>query len=362
MRDTVGFWEHAGCTGICAGKASVEAFLIKNYGFQRLEVASSNPSPLPESRLSEQYRNPATSDPARIFQTTEELIEFVTPRWREHWVTMDIQDGAALEKLRLRPFFLLIGIDAPITLRWRRFTDRSSHLSHPFCVQVNLANFSNRCWRKQLEPLDLEKFVLLNDHSQYDPQTGVAYLVNQAHLRLFNTSSSIQELHTALENLDLLSQQRLRPSWDQYFMQLASLAAQRSNCMKRRVGCVLVKDNCVMSTGYNGTPRNMKNCNEGGCARCNLGQSAGTILATCLCIHAEENALLEAGRQRIGEGSIIYCNTVKIAQVGISEVVYSQGYHMDAQTAAVLKEAGVKLRQFSPPCNRLIDLREVGTL
>ncbi|EZF22248.1 hypothetical protein H112_04879 [Trichophyton rubrum D6] len=98
--------------------------------------------------------------------------------------------------------------------------------------------------------------------------------------------------------------------------------------------------------------------------RCNLGQAGGTVLSTCLCMHAEENALLEAGRQRIGEGSILYCDTcpcltcsVKIAQLGISEVVYSQGYHMDNDSAAVLKEAGVKLRQFSPPCNRLIDLK-----
>lgn len=72
-------------------------------------------------------------------------------------------------------------------------------------------------------------------------------------------------LHQALDGLDLTNDQRLRPNWDQYFMQLASLAAQRSNCMKRRVGCVLVREKRVISTGYNGTPRNLRNCNEGGC-------------------------------------------------------------------------------------------------
>lgn len=138
-------------------------------------------------------------------------------------------------------------------------------------------------------------------------------------------------------------------------MQLASLAAQRSNCMKRRVGCVLVREKRVISTGYNGTPRGLKNCGEGGCARCNEGQSSGVGLGTCLCIHAEENALLEAGRERIREGAILYCDTcpcltcsIKIAQVGISEVVYSYGYSMDTETAAVFKEAGVHLRQFIP--------------
>ena len=85
---------------------------------------------------------------------------------------------------------------------------------------------------------------------------------------MVNQTSSISKLHLALDVLDLPSEERLRPNWDQYFMQLASLAAQRSNCMKRRVGCVLIQEKRVISTGYNGTPRYMKNCNEGGCKSC----------------------------------------------------------------------------------------------
>ena len=92
--------------------------------------------------------------------------------------------------------------------------------------------------------------------------------------------------------------------------------------MKRRVGAVLVMNKRVISTGYNGTPRGMRNCNDGGCARCNstsLASKAGTngvstpvksgvALDECLCLHAEENALLEAGRDR-AEGGVMYCNT-----------------------------------------------------
>lgn len=93
--------------------------------------------------------------------------------------------------------------------------------------------------------------------------------------------------------------------------------------MKRRVGAVLVSNKRVISTGYNGTPRGMTNCNEGGCARCNStsisasanGQvtpvKSGVGLDECLCLHAEENALLEAGRDRAsaGDGGVMYCNT-----------------------------------------------------
>lgn len=171
----------------------------------------------------------------------------------------------------------------------------------------------------------LEEFVFCNDDHLYNSKTGLACLIDRAEVRMVNQTQSIETLHETLRDLNLANEQRLRPNWDQYFMQLASLAAQRSNCMKRRVGCVLVRERRVISTGYNGTPRNMKNCNEGGCkcseesvagkslnclgARCNAGHKAGVNLSTCLCIHAEENALLEAGRERIREGSILYCDT-----------------------------------------------------
>lgn len=102
--------------------------------------------------------------------------------------------------------------------------------------------------------------------------------------------------------------------------------------------------------------------------RCNNAAKGGVGLSTCLCLHAEENALLEAGRDRIGENAILYCNTcpcltcsVKITQVGISEVVYNQGYLVDTQTADIFAESGVRLRQFSPPTGGLVDLSLVAS-
>lgn len=224
-----------------------------------------------------------------------------------------------------------------------------------------------RCAASSLEAPDLPSFVLRNDAQLYSPPTHLASLLHRAQLRLLNSTSSIPSLRNALSNLDLPNESRLRPSWDQYFMQLSSLAAQRSNCMKRRVGCVLVREKRVISTGYNGTPRNMRNCNEGGCPRCNAAMPGGASLSTCFCLHAEENALLEAGRERIREGSILYCDTcpcltcsIKITQVGISEVVYSQAYSMDTDTARIFEEGGVMLRQFVPPREGLVDLGELS--
>jgi dCMP deaminase len=222
---------------------------------------------------------------------------------------------------------------------------------------------SASCASNKLTPPTLEEFVLRNDEHLYKPGTGLSALIERAQLKLLNSTTSISSLHRSLKALNLTNEARLRPSWDQYFMQLADLAAHRCNCMKRRVGCVIVREKRVISTGYNGTPRGMTNCNEGGCPRCNNASAAGVGHSTCLCLHAEENALLEAGRDRIGDTSTLYCNTcpcltcsVKITQVGISEVVYNQGYIVDTQTAKIFAESGVRLRQFSPPREGLVDL------
>ena len=79
-----------------------------------------------------------------------------------------------------------------------------------------------------------------------------------------------------------------RPNWDEYFMKIAEATAARSNCCRRHVGAVIVKDNRIISTGYNGTPRGIKNCFDGGCPRCNSNATTGEKLDQCICSHAEE--------------------------------------------------------------------------
>ena len=125
--------------------------------------------------------------------------------------------------------------------------------------------------------------------------------------------------------LDLLNPEHVRPGWDTYFIRLAELAATRSSCVETRSGCVIVSDRKLIATGYNGTPSHIANCSEGGCEACTLGNSQ-----ECLCIHAEVNALLEAGRHKC-KGSTLYCThfpclecAKSIVQSGVVRVVYSR--------------------------------------
>jgi dCMP deaminase len=147
--------------------------------------------------------------------------------------------------------------------------------------------------------------------------------------------------------------QQERPGWDEYFMKIAQVASMRSNCIKRKVGAVIVRDRRIVSTGYNGTPRGTKNCNEGGCPRCNSLASSGTRLDECLCSHAEENALTQAAYHgtSVKEGILyttfspcLMCSKM-IINSGIIEVIFNADYPLNDTSFQLFKQAGVKIRQ-----------------
>ena len=143
-----------------------------------------------------------------------------------------------------------------------------------------------------------------------------------------------------------------RPGWDEYFMNIAHVAAHRSNCCRRQVAAVIVKDKRVISTGYNGTPRGVTNCDDGGCPRCNSDVKSGHGLGECLCCHAEENAIVQAACHGISiEGSSLYTTfspcllcAKMIINAGIKEVIFHARYSIDDVSSGLLGEAGVTLR------------------
>jgi dCMP deaminase len=160
-------------------------------------------------------------------------------------------------------------------------------------------------------------------------------------------------LHEALQRVLERSFFFERPSWDEYFMAIARVVASRSNCVKRKVAAVITLDRRLISTGYNGTPRGVRNCNEGGCPRCNSFAEGGTRLDECLCSHGEENAITQAAYHGVAvRGGTIYTTfcpclicTKMIINSGLAEVVYNADYPMGDVSLSLLREAGVKVRQ-----------------
>ena len=149
---------------------------------------------------------------------------------------------------------------------------------------------------------------------------------------------------------------RSRPSWHEYFLQLARQAATRSTCLRRQVGAVLVRDKRLLATGYNGAPRNTAHCLDVGCLREQMGIPSGERQELCRAIHAEQNAIIQAAVHGVAiEGATLYTTlqpcvlcAKMLINCGVTEIHYLEGYP-DELSAAMLEEAGVTLHKETLP-------------
>ncbi len=143
-----------------------------------------------------------------------------------------------------------------------------------------------------------------------------------------------------------------RPSWDEYFLEVACLVSKRSTCLRRRVGAVLVKDKKILATGYNGAPSGVSHCIKTGCLREKLKIPSGQRHELCRALHAEQNALIQASLHGISvKGATLYATTQPcvicakmLINAGIKEIVMVQGYP-DKLAMDFLKQAKVKIRK-----------------
>ena len=294
------------------GKKTFSRFLRDIYNFTIVQV-SSEPSPPGNERILN-------------FPNMDELLEWVTERWQEDFVLADVVNFENYEKISKRPFFILIEIKSRVCDRFRR-------------------KESSESLNEMLKEDDFECFKG-DGLMKLGPFSSFTFL-NCAGLKEFK--SSIRHLGL---NDDRAKKTLTRPDWDGYFMRIADFAAKRTNCMKKAVGAVLVQDKRIVSTGYNGTARGLNNCFDGGCDRCNSNTKCGLGLDSCLCLHAEENALLEAGRIRAANATL-YCTTApclscarKICQMAVSRVVFHKNYTVKHFAEKLFKEAGIVLEKY----------------
>jgi dCMP deaminase len=139
-----------------------------------------------------------------------------------------------------------------------------------------------------------------------------------------------------------------RPSWDTYFMDITTLVAKRTTCLRRAVGAIIVKDKRVLSTGYNGAPSHIRHCREVGCLREQLKVPSGQRHELCRGIHAEQNAIIQAAFYGVSiKDATLYCTTQPcsicakmLINAGIRKIYYQTGY-TDAMATEMLAEAGV---------------------
>lgn len=145
-----------------------------------------------------------------------------------------------------------------------------------------------------------------------------------------------------------------RPSWDEYFVQIARVVSSRATCLRRQLGAVIVREKRMLATGYNGVPSGLPHCAEVGCIRELMGVPSGERHELCRGLHAEQNAIIQAALYGVSvKGGTIYTMAQPCAMcakmiinAGLRRVVYCEDYP-DALAAQLLREAGVAVEQHS---------------
>lgn len=146
----------------------------------------------------------------------------------------------------------------------------------------------------------------------------------------------------------------IRPSWDEYFMEVAEVVARRSTCLRRQIGAILVKDKRILATGYNGAPSGLRHCVECGCLREELKVPSGERHEICRALHAEQNAIVQAARYGISvKDSTLYTTAEPcvlcakmLINAGIVKIVYRDRYP-DELARQMLREASIVVEQYT---------------
>lgn len=145
----------------------------------------------------------------------------------------------------------------------------------------------------------------------------------------------------------------MRPSWNEYFMDIVELVKTRSTCLRRQVGAIIVKDKRILATGYNGAPVGIRHCSEVGCLRQEHKVPSGERHELCRAIHAEQNAIVQAAMSGTSIlGSTIYVSAQPcslcakmIINSGIKKIVF-KGEYPDKLAMDMLKESGVRVVKY----------------
>lgn len=144
----------------------------------------------------------------------------------------------------------------------------------------------------------------------------------------------------------------IRPSWDQYFMSITQVVSDRSTCLRRQIGALIIHDRRILTTGYNGAPSGLSHCEQVGCVREQQGIASGERHELCRGLHAEQNAIIQAALSGVSiRGGTLYTThfpcglcAKMIINSGIVRVVYSSEYP-DPLSQELFREAGVSVER-----------------
>ncbi len=248
-----------------------------------------------------------------------------------------IRNISEIQSLRQLANFFLIAIDAPEEIRYQR--------------AINRNRIENIKSLKEFVEVENKEKSLNTNHQ------NIILCMEQADFKIYN-NDDMSGLQKKVDNIIDQIQKRARPSWDEYFLKMAFLVAERSTCLRHHVGAIIIKDRHVLTTGYNGAARNMDDCLKLGCLRNQLNIASGERHEICRAIHAEQNAIIQAGVHGVTiDGGTVYCThppciicAKMIVNAGIKRVVTCGEYPDDFNLVMnLLEQAGVRFDRINHP-------------
>ena len=233
--------------------------------------------------------------------------------------------------------FYLIAIDAPIEKRFARANSRG----------------------RSENATTIKEFIQIENRekSENAAQQNISICMEMANFTI-NNNEGVNRFHNKIDNILNEIQSHIRPAWEEYFLKLAFLVAERSTCLRHHVGAIIVKDRHVLTTGYNGAARKTDDCLKLGCLRNQLKIKSGERHEICRAIHAEQNAIIQAGVHGVNiEGGILYCThnpciicAKMIVNAGIKGVVTCDDYPDNFNLVLDLfTQAGIELKNIKRP-------------
>ena len=328
-----------GITGtLGAGKGTIVDYLVKEKGFVHFSVRDFITQEI-ERRGMPVNRDSMTivgndlrkqHSPSYI---TDELYKQAQETGK-NCIIESVRTPLEVSELRKNSNFYLFAIDADAKVRYERIVVRGSSTDN-VSFETFIAN---------------EQREMTSD----DPnKQNLKACIEQADY-LFSNDGDFEDLHQKIEEvLDKIMYKR--PSWDEYFMELAKTASKRATCDRGRSGCVIVKNRHVLVTGYVGSPAGLPHCDEVGHLFSKTIHSDGSISNHCIrTVHAEQNAICQAARRGIAlEGATLYCRmtpcrtcAMLIINCGIKRVVCERKYHKGAESEEMFRQAGIELEFF----------------